>query len=670
MPKNLDTRDYSFRRDASNFASTVALALVSSALPGDHEVKVERLNPFTGSPINLRSVNAADELALISSPGPTSQDLISRAIEHVRVAAPALGFAPAEVPEFDPDPHVKETSTGGRVVNLQQKYHGIPIFQMERTVAFDNTGAIQNVSGASVGDLGMDLETLPSVSVEDAAIAAANYLASPNERRDAWTKQIVSEPGIDLKDYQPRVLGKTSSPSQSLVLDQGPFGESIPSHLVFFYQGPVTRLGWHFLISMPELTEQYAVIVEADSLTEIKQAPQVLYCQKTSSEMATQVRGNVWTHNPGMNPQRQVVDFPRPLADYPINPTPPNLPNGFPVSWVDSQVTVGNNTIAVLGNTLNSLQGALSNNVLTFDPNQPQGDEQKVLNIFYFCNFMHDFFFMLGFDEASGNFQKINFSGKGTGGDPVLARAHAGKVNGTANMLTLADGTQGLMNMGLVPGINRHTAFDSDVVFHEFTHGVSNRLVGGQLNAQALQQPQSRGMGEGWSDYFALTIQNFFLNTDKTVTGDWVIDNPSGIRLAPYDDNYPGSFGQIGKPGQYDGSDEHAIGEIWCAALMKMNRDMRQALGDKRRGYVFSWQLVVDGFKLTPANPSFLDARDAILHALDAQQQAGAITAAEFTGLRKSAWTAFAKFGMGPKASCVGASLFGTVEDRSLPPGL
>jgi Zn-dependent metalloprotease len=127
----------------------------------------------------------------------------------VRVAAPALGFAPAEVPEFDPDPHVKETSTGGRVVNLQQKYHGIPIFQMERTVTFDNTGVIQNVSGASVGDLGIDLETLPSVSVEDAATAAANYLASPSERRDAWTKQIVPEPAIDVKNYQPRVLGKT-----------------------------------------------------------------------------------------------------------------------------------------------------------------------------------------------------------------------------------------------------------------------------------------------------------------------------------------------------------------------------------------------------------------------------------------------------------------------------
>lgn len=669
MPKNLDTRDYSFRREVSNFAA-VATASVSSALPGDHEVEIERMNPFTGSPINLRSVNASSAPEFPLDSEPTEQNLIARAIEHVRVAAPALGFAHTEVPEFDPDPHVKETSTGGRVVNLQQKYHGIPIFQMERAVSFDNTGAIQNVAGASVGDLGIDMETLPSVSVENAANSAARYLASPSGRVDAWTKQQIPDPELDVKSYQPKVLGKTSTPSQSLVLDQGPFGESIPAHLVFFYQGPTTRLGWHFIISMPELTEQYAVIVEADSRTEVKEAPQVIYCQKTSSEMANQVRGNVWTHNPGMNPQRQTVDFPRPLVDYPINPTPPNLPNPFPVAWVDGQVTVGNNTVAVLGNTLSSLQGAVANGVLTFDPNQPQGDEQKVLNIFYFCNFMHDFFFMLGFDEPSGNFQKINFSGKGTGGDPVLARAHAGTVTGTANMLTLADGTQGLMNMGLVAGVNRHTAFDSDVVFHEFTHGVSNRLVGAQLNAHALQQPQSRGMGEGWSDYFALTIQNFFLNAEKTVTGDWVVNNPNGIRLAPYDDNYPGSFGQIGKPGDYDGSDEHSLGEIWCAALMKMNREVTQTLGDKRKGYLLNWQLVVDGFKLTPSNPSFLDARDAILHALESHQQTGAITAAEFKGVRKSLWTAFSRFGMGPKASCVGASLSGIVGDKSLPPDL
>ena len=46
-------------------------------------------------------------------------------------------------------------------------------------------------------------------------------------------------------------------------------------------------------------------------------------------------------------------------------------------------------------------------------------------------------------------------------------------------------------------------------------------------------------MGEGWSDYYAMTIQNFFRTQEKTVTGDWVVNNPAGIRRAPYDDALP-----------------------------------------------------------------------------------------------------------------------------------
>src|SRR5207253_465014 len=146
MAKNLDTRDFNFTRTGFGFA-TKAAASVSSALPGDHEVRVERFNAFTGSPTALRSVNAGSAFGLAPGLGAPDQSFITRAIDHVRIAAPALGFAPAEVPEFAPDGGVKETSTGERVVNLRQQYRGIPVFQMERAVLFDARGAIQNVTG-------------------------------------------------------------------------------------------------------------------------------------------------------------------------------------------------------------------------------------------------------------------------------------------------------------------------------------------------------------------------------------------------------------------------------------------------------------------------------------------------------------------------------------------
>jgi extracellular elastinolytic metalloproteinase len=670
MAKNVDTRDYTFRQPVADFAATATT--VSVDLEGSHAVSAGRVNPFTGSVENLQSANATSAFSVMPGLGPTDEDIVARALEHVQIVAPALGFDPTHAVEFVPDPHVKKTSTGERVVNLQQQYRGIPVFQMERAVLFDQSGAIQSVTGTSVS-LPPSLGTLPTVPVENAALAAAKFIATPSSTQDAWTKEVINEPTVDVSNYQPRVLAKIPLASQPLVLDQGPFAEAIPAHLVFFYQGQATRLGWQLLISTPDFEAQYLIIIAADAQSEDEMKdPPVLYCRETSSHMSAlppRIRGNVWTHNPGMNQTRQVVDFPRPLADYPISPLPPNLPETFPFGWIESggSQAIGNNAIALLGDSANSVSGVSANGTVTFNPTQEQGDEQKVVNIFYFCNFMHDFFFMLGFDEPAGNLQERNFSGLGRGGDPVVARAHPGRVTGTANMLTRADGVRAQMNMGLVVASNRHTAFDSDVVFHEYTHGVSKRLVGGMLDAQGLNEPQSASMGEGWSDYFALTIQNHGLQQERTVLGDWVLNRAGGIRLHPYDDNYPATYGNVGTPPYVE---VHNIGEIWCAALMKMNRDLGRAFGDRRRGHLLGWQIVADGFKKTPANPSFLAARDAILQSLDAQRKVGKLSPDDFRLALRAVWGAFARFGMGPNARSVGASLVGIVEDRNLPPGL
>jgi Fungalysin metallopeptidase (M36) len=73
-----------------------------------------------------------------------------------------------------------------------------------------------------------------------------------------------------------------------------------------------------------------------------------------------------------------------------------------------------------------------------------------------------------------------------------------------------------------------------------------------------------------------------------------------GIRAFPYDSSYPDNFSKLGT-GRY--MEVHKVGEIWCATLMEMNR---------RTDRFFAVQLIIDALKLTPANPSLLDARDAI----------------------------------------------------------
>jgi extracellular elastinolytic metalloproteinase len=108
---------------------------------------------------------------------------------------------------------------------------------------------------------------------------------------------------------------------------------------------------------------------------------------------------------------------------------------------------------------------------------------------------------------------------------------------------------------------------------------------------------------------------------------------------------------------------------------MEMNRRAVDELwsngqSNKGRAYAICWQAVVDGLKLTRENPSFLEARDAIFLALDDLLSSNRITSGEYSAVRRAAWTAFAKFGMGRNATSQDAGFGQITEDTSLPDNL
>jgi extracellular elastinolytic metalloproteinase len=72
-----------------------------------------------------------------------------------------------------------------------------------------------------------------------------------------------------------------------------------------------------------------------------------------------------------------------------------------------------------------------------------------VTNLFYWNNYIHDFSYKYGFDEASGNFQVNNYGNGGLGGDDVLAEAQDGGGLNNANFGTPVDGQQPTMQMYL-----------------------------------------------------------------------------------------------------------------------------------------------------------------------------------------------------------------------------
>jgi len=633
MGREIDCRDHTENRaSASRSAELTAIAAAASnLLTGAHRVRVRHLNAMTGNPSQV-----------ISDRAPTqSGNYLQRALAHVHGISRVLGVIATQPVEFMADPHIQRTSSDAVAVNLQQHYKGIAIFEAAQTIRFSPDGRIKQTVGNSVS-VAKEMSVLPSLFAGDAVLKAAQHIAVPSaDEQGEQDKfgQSLKLTEINITDFEPSIIvAYPNKPEQLSVFEAGPFGGKIKASLIWFSHDGNLRLAWEVLIEMPDNQGQYRTLVDAGD-------GEILYCRQLVQFISAQ--GNVFHVNG--SEQRQMTDFPRALTDYGL-PIPQDLPAGFPDDWVASNNTEGNSTNAHLGHNGESLGGTQHNGILTFDPTNASGDEQKVLNIFYYNGFMHDYFYLLGFRENDGNFQWHNFGRGGSAFDRVDARAHSGAVNGTANMRTPIDGSRPEMNMGLLVRTNRHTAFDSSVVFHEFTHGVTNRLVGGPANSWSLQAPQSGGMGEGWGDYIACTINN------TIVVGDWVTNNPSGMRGFPYDSNYPANFTNLGT-GRY--KQVHNIGEIWCATLIEMNRNIGANLGV---------QLVVDALKLTPANPSFLDGRDAILAALDDMFEVEHFNSNEHQTLSRGIWAAFSRFGMGPNAQSNGGSLSGIVGDFNMPP--
>jgi large repetitive protein len=82
----------------------------------------------------------------------------------------------------------------------------------------------------------------------------------------------------------------------------------------------------------------------------------------------------------------------------------------------------------------------------------PSQRQAAITQLFYDNNFFHDWYYDVGFDEASGNGQTSNLGRGGAGNDPVLAEAQDYSGRSNANMSTPSDGASPRMQMYLFDG--------------------------------------------------------------------------------------------------------------------------------------------------------------------------------------------------------------------------
>lgn len=214
---------------------------------------------------------------------------------------------------------------------------------------------------------------------------------------------------------------------------------------------------------------------------------------------------------------------------------------------------------------------------------------------------------------------------------------------GTAINATLKDDGSGIDNN------RRDGDLDNVIIAHEYGHGISVRLTGGRFRVNCLFNEEQ--MGEGWSDYFGLmlTMKEGDRGTDIRGIGTYAVGQGregAGIRQRPY------STDMTLNPFTYNNVRSqpvpHGVGSVWATMLWDMTWDFIAEYGfdddiyEGTGGNNKALQLVVDGLKIQPCSPGFVDGRDAVL---EADQIANG-------GANKCLiWNAFARRGLGLSAN-------------------
>jgi len=476
-----------------------------------------------------------------------------------------------------------EAKTGLRHITLQRSFNGVPVFQGGVTVHMDSGNNVFRVVGDEFYRIAAPTNR-QMLSPADAAAAAGKALGlslAPTLASSEGLRTTFTAPGtLDPVSVEPRIF------------------QVAPDDNRFAYQASVS---WR-----DEQNQQQYQLVLIDA-----QDGTLLY----NTSLVNTFTGRAATAGFGARPTtdtRQLVSF-------------DGNPAASPLGWVGAaRKTIGNNAVACTD--LNA------NNVCAINENQPTASaspedsfdfpfnplqdaalfkDAAVTSAFYLVNDWHDRTYSLGFTEAAGNFQTNNFGLGGLGNDEVQVDAQDGSGTNNANFATPIDGSRPRMQMflfSIVSGnaLRQDGDFDPGVIYHENTHGLSNRLVGGGSGA-CLNGIQSGGMGEGWSDWVAAS----FLN--DPVVGAYVTGNAAvGIRRASMASS-PFTYGNI-KDGTM--TEVHDAGEIWAAALWDI-RDGVTTPGGRVGGLgaAATERLVVQGMKLTPCLPTMLQARDGIIAA-------------------------------------------------------
>ncbi len=615
----------------------------------------------------LEVVSAKPGSAFLTGP---SSDRVGSLRSFLSNHAAAFGLNEEQVNNFPLVANYENPSGTMAWVEFEQRINDIPVFRGYVRGGFTAKGELARTTGQLAAGLdAVSLSTRPAVNAADAVSRAAVHVG--------W-----DVPASALAEKEVEAGGRRVTFSGDAMS-----GDATAWQVYFPFATGVARLAWATQIWGDP--DAFLIVLDAEDGT-------VLFRKNLTDHQALAVTFSIYNDDSPAPASPSIATPDNHLQAASITRTTHVLigneaPYTFNnLGWIPDggNTTAGNNVIAgvdlgppdgvdapVTGSSFRGFN-------FVYDPavDSPASANYRrgeVTNMFYWTNRFHDFTYQLGFTEAARNFQQDNFGRGGLGMDRVSAETQDYSSTENADFTTGVDGSTGRMQMYLWPGPtpDRSGGLDRDVVLHELTHGMSNRL---HANAAGLATNMSAGLGEGWSDFYARSLA---ATADENTSGVYTIGGwLTNLAVSSYTDNYyygirrfpyaliTSTGGPLNRPfnpltfadtdsndfnvsdgayprgpfGSVTVDQVHNLGEIWASALFEV-----RARFIARHGFATGnqriLQFVTDGMKLDPASPSFLQARDSIIAAANA---AGA--SAEEIG---DIWAGFATRGMGVFAS-------------------
>ncbi len=371
-------------------------------------------------------------------------DLLAMANRYIRQHLDAWGLSPEDISDMTVNDLITDPVSGITRIYFLQRYRGIPVHQAILLVCMTKEGLVFNTNNRFTADLASKINTLqPEIAPETAVRAFAFSLGI-----EADSPRLKGREGLSSYRFDGGVIAR----------------EDITAELYFQPVEGQARLCWDLHFAPIGSHDRWNARVDAITGEIVEKDNWTLYC--LPAELPLTGSTAIDAEKPNLSPVpalparsgttdgAQYNVWPAPLADAADGPRSmvanPADSVASPYGWHDMNGQPGPEFTITRGNNVFAYQDRFNlgyssgdepdgGPTLQFDfPYDPawepeQYREASVVNLFYWINYMHDFMYPYGFNEASGNFQFNNYGHGGEDHDFIWGVAQAGALDGLHN---------------------------------------------------------------------------------------------------------------------------------------------------------------------------------------------------------------------------------------------